>query len=58
VHGVLHLTLVAMDPRGDGLRGGVSHSVTMRRSKSWSPVYAEDPGPKEDFCDGLELHLP
>jgi hypothetical protein len=56
VDGVLQPTLVAMDPRSDGLPGGVSHSVTMRRSESWPLMPTEDPGPKEDLGDGLELH--
>jgi hypothetical protein len=47
-----------MDPRGDGLSGSVSHIVTMRCSKSWPLVPAEDSGPEEDLCDGLELHPP
>jgi hypothetical protein len=58
VDGVLQPTLVATDPRSDGLPGGVSHSVTARRSKSWSLVSAEDPGPKVDLCNNLDLHPP
>jgi hypothetical protein len=30
----------------------------VRRSESWSLVPTEDPGPKEDLCDGLELYPP
>jgi hypothetical protein len=47
-----------MDLRSDSLPGGVSHSVTVRRSEGWPLVPAEDTGPKEDLCDGLELHPP
>jgi hypothetical protein len=58
VDGVLHLVFVAMDPQSDGLPGGVSHSITTRCSESWPLVPAEDPGPMEDLCDGLDLHPP
>jgi hypothetical protein len=57
VDGVLQPALVATDPRSDGLPGGVSHSVSMRRSESWLRETAEDPGPK-DLCDGPELDPP
>jgi hypothetical protein len=55
---VLQLALVATDPRCDGLSGGLSNSIAARNPKSWSLVSAEDPGSKENLCDGLELHLP
>jgi hypothetical protein len=58
VDGVLEPTLVVADLGSDGLLGGVSHSVIARRSKSWPLVSAEDFGPDEDLCDGLELHPP
>jgi hypothetical protein len=58
VDGVLQLTLVATDPRGDGLPGGVSHSVAVKRSKSWSLMSTEDSGSEKDLCDGFELHPP
>jgi hypothetical protein len=38
VDGFLQPTLVAMDPRCDGLPGGVSNSVAVRGPKSWSLV--------------------
>ena len=44
VDGVLQPTLVATDPRGDGLPGGVSNSVAVRDPESWSLVSAEDSG--------------
>jgi hypothetical protein len=56
--GVLQLTLVATDPRGDGLPGGVSHNVTVRGPESWSLVSVEDSGSKEDLSNGFELHPP
>jgi hypothetical protein len=58
VDGVLQPTLVATDPRGDGLPGGVSNSVAMRGPKSWSIVSAEDSGSEEDLYNGFELHSP
>jgi hypothetical protein len=58
VDGVLQPTLIATDPRGDGLLGGVSHNITVRCSESWSLVSAEDSGPEEDLCDSFELHPP
>jgi hypothetical protein len=58
VDGVLQPTLVATNRRGDGLPGGISHSVTARRSKSWSLEFAEDLGPKEDLCNSPDLHPP
>jgi hypothetical protein len=58
VDGVLQLTLVATDPRHDGLLGDISNSVAVRAPESWSLVSAEDSGSKEDFCDGFELYLP
>jgi hypothetical protein len=58
VDGVLQPTLVPMDPRNDGLLGGVNHSVAARHSESWPLVPTEDPGPEEGLCDGPELHPP
>jgi hypothetical protein len=58
VGGVLHLTLVAMDPRCDGLLGGISNSVAVSGPESWSLVSIEDSGSEENFCDGFELHPP
>jgi hypothetical protein len=58
VVGVLQPTLVAMDPRGDGLPGGISHSVAARGHESWSLVSTEDFGSKEDLGNGFELHPP
>jgi hypothetical protein len=55
---VLEPTLVAMELRRDSLPGGTSHSVTVRHSEGWPLVSVEDPGPKEDLCDGLEFHPP
>jgi hypothetical protein len=55
VERVLQPTLVAMDPRCDGLPGGISNSIAARGPESWSPVSAEDSRSKEDFCDGFEL---
>jgi hypothetical protein len=56
--GVLQLTLVATDPRCDGLPGGISNSITARGPKSWSIVSAEDSGSKENLYNGFELHPP
>jgi hypothetical protein len=58
VDGVLQLTLVATNPRCDGLPGGVSHSITARGRENWSLVSAEDSGSEEDFFDDFELHPP
>jgi hypothetical protein len=58
VDGVLKLTLVAIDPWCDGLPGGISNSVAVRGTKSWSLVSAKDSGYEEDLCDGFELHPP
>jgi hypothetical protein len=58
VDGVLQPTLVATDPRRDGLLGGISNSVTVRGPESWSLVSTEDFRYEEDFCDGFELHPP
>jgi hypothetical protein len=58
VDGVLQLTLVATDPRCDGLLGGISNSIAVRGLESWSLVSVEDSGSKENFCDGFELHPP
>jgi hypothetical protein len=55
---VLQLALVTIEPRSDGVPGGISHSVTTRRSKSWPLVPIEDSGPEEDLRDGLEFHPP
>jgi hypothetical protein len=56
--GVLQLTLVATDPRCDGLLGGISNSIAVRGLESWSLVSVEDSGSKENFCEGFELHPP
>jgi hypothetical protein len=58
VDGVLQLTLVAMDPRGDGLPGSIGNNITARDPKSWSLVLVEDSGSEENLCDGFELHPP
>jgi hypothetical protein len=58
VDGVLQPTLIAADPRCDGLPGGISNSVAVRGPESWSLVSAKDSGSEEDLCDGFELHLP
>jgi hypothetical protein len=47
-----------MDPRCDGLLGGVSHNITVRGPESLSLVSAEDSGSEEDLCNGFELHPP
>jgi hypothetical protein len=54
----LQPTLVALDPRCDGLPGNISNSNTARSLESWSLVSPEDSGSKENLCDGLELHPP
>jgi hypothetical protein len=58
VDGVLQPTLVAADPRCDGLPGSVGNSVAARGPKSWSLVSAKDFGFEEDLCNGFELHPP
>jgi hypothetical protein len=58
VDGVLQLMLVAIDPRCDGLPGGISNSIAARGPESWSLVSAEDSGSKENLFDGFELHPP
>jgi hypothetical protein len=55
---VLQSTLVATDPRCDGLLGGISNSIAVKSSESWSLVSAEDSGSEENLCDGLELQPP
>jgi hypothetical protein len=55
---VLQLTLVAMDPRCDGLPGGIGNIIATRGPESWSLVSAEDSGSEENLCDGFELHPP
>jgi hypothetical protein len=55
---VLQSTLVATDPRCDGLLGSISNSITARGPESWSLVSAEDPESEENLCDGVKLHLP
>jgi hypothetical protein len=47
-----------MAPRSDGLPGGVSHRISDRCSEGWHLVPTEDPGPREDLCDGFEFHPP
>jgi hypothetical protein len=58
VDGVLQPTLVATEPRCDGLPGGVSNSVTAIGPESWSLVSAEDSRSEEDLCNDFELHPP
>jgi hypothetical protein len=58
VDGVLQPTLVAVDPRCDGLPSGISNIVAVRGPESWSLVSAKDSGSKQDLCDGFELHPP
>jgi hypothetical protein len=48
---VLESTLVATDPRCDGLLGGISNSITVRGPESWSLVLAEDYGFEENLCE-------
>jgi hypothetical protein len=55
---VMESTLVATDPRCDGLSGGIGNSITARGPESGSLVSAEDSGSEENLCDGLELHPP
>jgi hypothetical protein len=50
--------LVAMDPRCDGLPGGIGNNITTRGPESWSLVSVEDSGYEENLCGGFELHLP
>jgi hypothetical protein len=50
---VLQSTLVAMDPRCDGLLGSISNSIAVRSPESWSLVSAEDSGSEENLCEGL-----
>jgi hypothetical protein len=49
VDGVLQPTIVATDPRCDGLPGGVSNNITARGPESWSLVSVEDSRSKEDL---------
>jgi hypothetical protein len=58
VDGVLQSTLVAMDPRCDGLLGGIGNSIATRGLERWSLVSSEDSGSEENLWDGIELHLP
>jgi hypothetical protein len=58
VDGVLQLTLIAMDPRCDGLPGSIGSNITARGPESWSLVSIEDSRSKENLCDGFELHPP
>jgi hypothetical protein len=53
---VLQPALVTMDPRCDGLPGGISNIIAVRSPESWSLVSAEDSGSEENLCDVLELH--
>jgi hypothetical protein len=55
---VLQPTLIAADPRCDGLPGGISNSVATRGPESWSLVSSKDSGSEEDLGDGFELHPP
>jgi hypothetical protein len=58
VDGVLQPTLVATDPRCDGLPGDIGNSITARGPESWSLVSTEDSRSEENLCDGFELHPP
>jgi hypothetical protein len=58
VDGVLQPTLVAMDPRCNGLPGGISNNIAARGPESWSLVSVEDFGSEENLYDGFELHPP
>jgi hypothetical protein len=58
VDGVLQQTLVATDPRCDGLPGSIGNSITVRGPESWSIVSVEDSGSEENLCDSFELHPP
>jgi hypothetical protein len=58
VDGVLQLTLVATDPRCDGLPGSIGNSIVARGPERWSLVSTEDSGSEENLCDGYELHPP
>jgi hypothetical protein len=55
---VLQSTLVATDPRCDGLPGGISNCIAARSPESWPLVSIEDSRFEENLCNGLELHLP
>jgi hypothetical protein len=55
---VLQPALVVVDPRCDGLSGGITNSIPVRGPKSMSLVSAEDSRSEEDFYDGFELHPP
>jgi hypothetical protein len=54
----LQSALVAVDPRCDGLPGGIGNNIALRSPESWSLVSTEDPGTEENLCDGLDLHPP
>jgi hypothetical protein len=58
VDGVLQSTLVATDPRCDGLPGGIGNNITARGPESRSLVSTEDSGSEENLCDSFELHPP
>jgi hypothetical protein len=47
-----------MVPRGDGLLGGDSHSITVRCSIGWPYVHADHLRPLEDLHDGLNSTCP
>jgi hypothetical protein len=55
---VLQPTLIATDPRCDGLLGDIGNSIAARGPESWSLISVEDSGSKENLCDGFELHPP
>jgi hypothetical protein len=55
---VLQPTLVAMDPRCDGLPGGIGNNIAVRGPESRSLVSTEDSGSEENFYDDFELHPP
>jgi hypothetical protein len=55
---VLQPTLVAKDPRWDGLLGGIDNSITVRGPESWSLLSAEDSRSEDNLYDSFELHMP
>jgi hypothetical protein len=55
---VLQPTLVAMDPRCDGLPDSIGNSIAVRGPESWSLVSAEDSRSEENLFDSFELHPP
>jgi hypothetical protein len=49
VDGVLQPTLVARDPRCDGLLDGIGNSIVARGPESWSLISAEDSRSEENL---------